>query len=152
MRSCSNCLLPETAEATTFDSQGTCSVCKQIEYKEEKVDWPDRRRQLDELVSLYKDKGLYDCIVPFSGGKDSVFVAHQLKYRFGMNPLCTTWAPFEWTDVGWENLNNFVNAGFFNLIAQPNGNLHRKLSRVFRAFAKFDLVILLGAYEVLTPN
>ena len=87
MRSCSNCLLPETAEATTFDSQGTCSVCKQIEYKEEKVDWPDRRRQLDELVSLYKDKGLYDCIVPFSGGKDSTYQLWYIVRELKLKPL-----------------------------------------------------------------
>ena len=73
MKSCSSCLLPETAEATTFDSEGTCSVCKQIEYKEERVDWSNRRDLLDELISKYKDKGYYDCIVPFSGAKDSTF-------------------------------------------------------------------------------
>ena len=78
MRSCSNCLLPETAEATTFDSQGTCSVCKQIEYKEEKVDWPDRRRQLDELVSLYKDK---EAMERASAARDKRMGARKDQYE-----------------------------------------------------------------------
>ncbi|MBP01607.1 MAG: ATPase, partial [Rhodospirillaceae bacterium] len=54
MKSCNKCLLPETAEATTFDNIGTCSVCRQIEFKEEKVDWHDRGEQLTELVNKYK--------------------------------------------------------------------------------------------------
>ena len=31
MLSCNNCLLPETADATSFDDTGSCSVCRQIE-------------------------------------------------------------------------------------------------------------------------
>ncbi|CAI2717015.1 Legionaminic acid biosynthesis protein PtmG [Nitrospina watsonii] len=47
-----------------------------------------------------------------------------------MNPLCVTWAPFVWTDIGWVNLQNFVQSGFYNIIGQPDGILHRKLSRL----------------------
>ena len=87
MRSCSKCLLPETAEATTFDNLGECSVCQQIEYKEEKVDWALRKTQLDELISQYKDKGLYDCIVPFSGGKDSTYQLWYIVRKMKLKPL-----------------------------------------------------------------
>jgi N-acetyl sugar amidotransferase len=89
MKSCTKCLIPETAEATTFDAQGTCSVCHQIEYKEEKVDWADRGRQLDTLVAEFKDKpgALYDCIVPFSGGKDSTYQLWYIVTQLKMKPL-----------------------------------------------------------------
>ena len=50
MKSCTKCLTAETAEAITFDTTGTCSVCRQIEYKEEKVDWPARAKELMERV------------------------------------------------------------------------------------------------------
>ncbi len=46
MHSCSNCMLPETAEATTFDTAGVCSVCRQIEVRDTEIDWDDRNRQL----------------------------------------------------------------------------------------------------------
>jgi N-acetyl sugar amidotransferase len=68
--------------------------------------------------------------VPCSGGKDSSMVAHKLKVKYGMHPLTVTWAPFIYTDIGWENFQNFVRAGFTNLLASPNGTFHRKLSRI----------------------
>ena len=77
MLSCSKCLLPETAEATSFDDHGSCSVCAQIEVRDTQINWDERHAQMMELVAQYRDKGLYDCIVPYSGGKDSVF---QLWY------------------------------------------------------------------------
>ena len=74
--------------------------------------------------------GSFDVVVPGSGGKDSGFVAHQLKYRFDMHPLCVTWAPFGWTKIGWKNLQNFVGSGFNNIIGQPDQIIHQKLSRL----------------------
>ena len=91
--------------------------------------------ELTAILADGRNGSGYDCIVPSSGGKDSGFVAHQLKHRFGMHPLCVTWAPFDWTDIGWKNLRNFVASGFSNIIGQPDGILHRKLSRL-----AFDLV------------
>src|SRR5688572_4653115 len=89
MKSCTKCLIPETAEATTFDTKGVCSVCHQIEFKEEKVDWADRQRQLDALIADFKDRdgALYDCIVPFSGGKDSTYQLWYIVTQLKMKPL-----------------------------------------------------------------
>src|SRR5579871_4952521 len=88
MKTCTQCLIPETAEATTFDAAtGTCSVCKQIEYKHTHIDWDDRKRQLDELIAQYRGKGLYDCIVPFSGGKDSTYQAWYIVTQLKLKPL-----------------------------------------------------------------
>jgi N-acetyl sugar amidotransferase len=86
---------------------------------------------LRDVLDKYRSRnGGYDCIVPSSGGKDSGYVAHQLKYKYGMHPLTVTWAPFEYTDIGWKNYIAFKDAGFDNLLCFPNGILHRKLSRL----------------------
>ena len=45
-------------------------------------------------------------------------------------PLCVTWAPFEYTDIGQQNLNSFVNSGFTNILGQPDGVIHRKMTRL----------------------
>ena len=87
MKSCTKCLIPETAEATTFDSGGTCSVCRQIEFKEEKVDWTARGHELTALVAQFQDKGLYDCVVPFSGGKDSTYQLWYVVTQMKLKPL-----------------------------------------------------------------
>ena len=72
LKKCVRCISPETLDTVTFDDEGVCSVCRQIEVKNE-IDWDKRRQELDEIVSRFKGRGLYDCIIPFSGGKDSTF-------------------------------------------------------------------------------
>ena len=69
--------MPETTETQLFDTKGTCSVCNQQNTKK-KIDWENRQIDLDKLIEQYRDKHSYDCIVPFSGGKDSVFTLWYL--------------------------------------------------------------------------
>lgn len=73
MKYCTKCILPETHESIQFDEEGVCNICRQAEVKHEKIDWDARRKMLDAIVDRYRGKGEYDCIVPFSGGKDSTF-------------------------------------------------------------------------------
>ena len=65
------------------------------------MDWVLREKELLDLCNRFrKNNGEYDVIVPCSGGKDGGFVAHQLKYKYGMNPLTVTWAPLKATEIG----------------------------------------------------
>jgi N-acetyl sugar amidotransferase len=128
---CKNCVVSNQRPRTSFNEEGICSACQWAWEKDHLVNWDDRLRELEELCNQHRSKdGSYDVIVPGSGGKDSGFVAHQLKHRFKMNPLCVTWAPFEWTNIGWKNLSNFAQSGFFNIIGQPDGQLYRKMARL----------------------
>lgn len=87
MKFCTNCVIPETAESHSFDKNDKCSVCNQIEIKREKINWEERNKDFNFLIKKYKGKQVYDCIVPFSGGKDSVFALwHVVKIR-KLNPL-----------------------------------------------------------------
>jgi len=72
MKHCIKCLIPETHEATTFDENGVCSVCRQSE-KKDNIDWDKKKEELKKIVKQYKNKGTYDCIIPASFGKDSSF-------------------------------------------------------------------------------
>ena len=128
---CRNCVVSNQRPRTELDENGVCSACTWAWEKDHVVDWDERLRELEELCDKFRSgDGSFDVVVPGSGGKDSAFVAHQLKHRFNMHPLCVTWAPFEWTEIGWRNLINFVNSGYFNIVGQPNGILHRKLARL----------------------
>ena len=70
---CKSCRLPETYETIEFDNQGECNICVSTKYKHEKIDWSERKLQLDQLIEKHRGKYPYDCIIPFSGGKDSTF-------------------------------------------------------------------------------
>jgi N-acetyl sugar amidotransferase len=79
--------MPETSESLTFDEQGVCSVCRQIEYKETSVNWTERGQDFDALIERVRGKHDYDCIVPFSGGKDSTYTLWYLVKEKGLKPL-----------------------------------------------------------------
>ncbi len=87
MKRCVSCGLPETHETISFDSRGVCNICAQHDYKRERVDWPANRKVLDALIEEYRGKHDYDCIVPFSGGKDSTWTLHFLVKEYGLKPL-----------------------------------------------------------------
>ncbi|HXI13965.1 MAG TPA: N-acetyl sugar amidotransferase [Thermoanaerobaculia bacterium] len=87
MKYCTKCIYPETQDTLMFDEDGTCSVCRQVEYRDEKIDWEARRMEFDELLDQYRGKGQYDCIIPFSGGKDSTFQAWYVVKELKLKPL-----------------------------------------------------------------
>lgn len=87
LRKCVKCGLPETYETIEFDAQGVCNVCRQHSFKSTKIDWPARKKMLDELIEQYRGKYEYDCIVPFSGGKDSTYTLLYLMREYKIKPL-----------------------------------------------------------------
>lgn len=114
---------------TTNFTDGVCDACIWAEIKETKIDWELREKELYDLCNQHrKSDGNYDVIVPASGGKDSVYVAHLLKHKYGMNPLTITWAPNIPTEIGQRNQYNLVKSGFNNMLISPNGEVHRKLT------------------------
>lgn len=79
--------MPETQDMISFDADGVCATCRQIEFKNSSVDWKGRHAELDEILQRYKGRGSYDCIVPFSGGKDSTFTLWYLVTQCKLKPL-----------------------------------------------------------------
>src|SRR3989442_283479 len=87
LRSCKRCLLVETHDTVVFDEEGICNVCRNIEHKQEKVDWRAKERELEQVLDEYRSKHAYDCIIPFSGGKDSAFTVYILVTKYKLKPL-----------------------------------------------------------------
>ena len=78
---CTKCLLPVTHETLELDSEGICNVCRNNDEKA-KINWNAKLIELDNLVEQYKGKYAYDCIVPFSGGKDSTWTLYYIMNRY----------------------------------------------------------------------
>lgn len=120
------------SEKTTinFDENGVCDACRQAEHKES-IDWEKREKELLKLLDEYRrNDGYYDCLVPGSGGKDSAFQAHILKFKYGMNPLTVTWPPILYTDYGYRNWKNWIDSGFDNIAFTRNGKVMKLLTRL----------------------
>ena len=114
-----------------IDSKGICDACRQAEVKKA-INWEEREQELVDLLDKHrKNDGSYDCLVPGSGGKDSAFQAHVLKYKYGMHPLTCTWPPILYTDYGYENFKNWVEVGGFdNITYKQNGNIMKLLTKL----------------------
>ncbi|MGH8048879.1 MAG: N-acetyl sugar amidotransferase [Chthoniobacterales bacterium] len=113
-----------------FDEDGVCDACRASEQKA-RIDWNARKAELTALCDRHRrNDGHYDCLVPGSGGKDSFYAAHMLKYEYGMHPLTVTWSPHIYTDWGWKNHRAWIDAGFDNYLCTPNSRVHRLLTRL----------------------
>jgi len=113
-----------------FDEHGVCDACKTAEIKDN-IDWGMREEELVALLDKYrKNDGSYDCLVPGSGGKDSAYQAHVLKYKYNMNPLTVTWPPILYTDYGLKNWKNWLDSGFDNISFYRNGKVMKLLTKL----------------------
>ena len=117
--------------AINFNAEGICDACVVNETKN-RIDWTAREKELLTLLDKYRrNDGYYDCIVPGSGGKDSGYQAHVLKYKYGMHPLTITWPPILYTDYGYRNFGKWIEVGGFdNISYNQNGKVMKLLTRL----------------------
>ena len=87
LKKCTKCQLPETYETIEFDKDGACNICEGVKYKTENIDWKKRKLLLNKIIEDHRGKYSYDCIIPFSGGKDSVFQLYYLVKEYKIKPL-----------------------------------------------------------------
>lgn len=131
MRYCTKCILPESAETLQFDEAGVCNVCRQAEIKHEEIDWDARRKILDEIADQYRGKNQYDCIVPFSGGKDSTFQLWFIVKELRLKPLVVRFNHWGYRPgVEENNIRTFKKLGADVLEFTPNWQVVKKLMLV----------------------
>jgi len=115
-----------------FNKEGICSACEAVDKKfNNTIDWKIREKELIDLSNKFKNfKGPYNCIVPGSGGKDSSYQAHVLKYKYNFRPLTITWTPHLYTEIGFQNFQSWIHkGGFDNYLFSPNGKIHSLITR-----------------------
>ncbi|HRA87202.1 MAG TPA: N-acetyl sugar amidotransferase, partial [Planctomycetaceae bacterium] len=160
VRFCKNCVMSNQRPTSTvefkhtidskkttlaLDSEGICDACR-VARQKETINWKSREDDLLSLLDKYRSRdNSYDCIVPGSGGKDSAYQAHVLKYKYGMNPLTITWPPILYTEYGYQNWKNWIDVGGFdNLSFTRNGRVMKLLTRlsIENLFHPFQTFIL----------
>lgn len=101
LKRCSKCLLPETFPFIVYDATGECNYCKNYVIKST----GGREQEFKDIVTKYKKSGgIADCIVPFSGGRDSSFGLHYIVHELNLKPITYT---FDWgmvTDLARRNI------------------------------------------------
>jgi glucosamine--fructose-6-phosphate aminotransferase (isomerizing) len=97
---CSVCILPSTFPFISFDKNGKCNYC--ANYKPRNS--PKPFSELEKLVDKYRKVSGTECLVPFSGGRDSSFGLHLIAKNLGLRAIAYT---YDWgmvTDLGRRNI------------------------------------------------
>lgn len=131
----------KTKKKTLYiDKNGISDPWKYSRLKK-KINYNQREKQLLKLLEKHRGKREFDCVVPGSGGKDSCYAAHILKYKYGMNPLLVTWSPNLYTDYGYQNFKNWIKSGPFKCISS------KRNERLLKTLTKLSIENLLHPFQ-----
>lgn len=124
LKRCSRCILPETMPFIKFDDKGVCNYCHTYKQRNK----PRPKEELFKLVEPYRRPGNnLDCIVPFSGGRDSCYGLHLIVKELEMKPVTYT---YDWgmvTDLGRRNISQMCgDMGVENIIVAADISQKRK--------------------------
>ena len=88
-----------------IDDNGICSGCR-IHEEKSRFLATDRLKDLKRLVGSYlkKEKNVYDCIIPVTGGEDSFFIVDFVQKYLGLRPLLICFNSHFISDQGFYNL------------------------------------------------
>lgn len=128
LKRCIKCVLPETMPFIKFNGEGLCNYCSHYSLR----NVPRPKEELFKLVEKYRRSGSeLDCIVPFSGGRDSCFGLHLIVNELKMKPVTYT---YDWgmvTDLGRRNISRMCSQlGVENIIVAADISLKRKNIRM----------------------
>jgi len=131
---CKECFMPSTRPRIQFNSQGVCNGCTYNSNRKTEINWFARRLELEELIAKNKTKDTnptYDCVLGWSGGKDSSAIALKLKTDLGLNPLLVTFSPLIPTPEGDFNRRALQSFGFDSVFISPSIKTSQHLSKRF---------------------
>jgi hypothetical protein len=107
MNRCKKCLLPAAVPGADIAGDGVCRFCREAPSAEKRTEGPAPALREDLEETLRKARNTpgasHDCIVPLSGGKDSVYLLYKLKVEYGLRVLAFT-ADIDLPPVAWSNI------------------------------------------------
>ncbi|MEY4827998.1 MAG: hypothetical protein RLZZ288_1549 [Planctomycetota bacterium] len=147
LRRCTRCILPHTMPFISFDEQGVCNYCRHYRPRNN----PRPREELFGLVQPYRRASGTECIVPFSGGRDSCYGLHLIVNELKMRPVTYT---YDWgmvTDLGRRNISRMCGElGVENIIVAEDIAKKREYIRMnLRAWLRSPH---LGMISILTAG
>lgn len=124
MKICKKCIIPENFPGAHFDARDICTYCQTIEGA---VEMKGSQELLSELLEKNRSD-TYDCIVCYSGGKDSTFTLQTLAQDYGLKVLAFTFDHGFTSAQALENIDRVTNAlGVAKEIFRPNSEIVQKI-------------------------
>jgi glutamine---fructose-6-phosphate transaminase (isomerizing) len=147
LQRCTKCILPETMPYISFDPEGVCNYCNNYKPRNN----PKPLEDLFDLVEPYRRNYENDCVVPFSGGRDSCFGLHLIVKELKMKPLTYT---YDWgmvTDLGRRNISRMCGElGVENIIVAAD--IKKKRNNIRKNLLAWLKSPNLGMISILTAG
>ena len=110
MKYCDYCFHPETKPGITFNKLGVCNACEAVLGYYNGTDWQAKWKEfrmlaLDAQTEARQRHADFDCVVPVSGGKDSMYIAYKCR-EVGLRVLGIFVKPMQITPRGQANIDN----------------------------------------------
>ena len=133
MKRCTRCILPETYPDIQFDENGVCSKCHEHDKFYLNRDYEALGEKLGSIITWAKKQNKkYDCVVPFSGGKDSAYTLYMCRKVYGMKTLAVNFNNGLRTTEAIKNIEKIIKkADSAYACYGPSWETMRKLYREF---------------------
>lgn len=131
MKFCKRCNLPEAVPGSNFNRKSVCRFCLEFEKygSPDEGKRPDREADLERALAGCPGDGKYDCLVPVSGGKDSIFLLYKLKIEYGLKILAYT-TDINIPRIAWQNIRKTLKKLDIEHISyRPQASFYKKLFR-----------------------
>lgn len=132
MEECKLCLLPAKVPDSDIDRTGVCRFCREyekIDHSIEETARKEREKDLQQALEDCRGKGEYDCLVPFSGGKDSIYLLYKLKVEYKLNVLAFT-TNVNIPEIAWDNIKRTLKKLDIDHISySPSNSFYAKVFR-----------------------
>ncbi|UCH92360.1 MAG: amino acid adenylation domain-containing protein [Candidatus Aminicenantes bacterium] len=145
---CTECLLSSHYPDIHFNQEGICSVCQEYEeYEEQAIKYFERMDAFHRLIDNAKrtSRGDYDCMLLFSGGKDSSYVLYQLV-EMGLNVLAFTFDNGYISDIAFENIERITSALHVDSMVCKA----ERMNEIFVESLHQDDTVCTGCFKALT--
>ncbi len=101
--------MPDTKPGIYFSAENICGACINANIKKN-TDWNIKNKELENICNKVRGSNGngYECVVPVSGGKDSIYQAYVMSKIHNLKTLCVNVSAHIQTFEGISNLNNLV--------------------------------------------
>jgi len=129
---CNRCILDERFPGLSLDENGICNFCHSLKNETEQQQLKRKyERKFMDLIQQHKGKNIYDCLVAYSGGKDSTFALHLMQSKYSLNVLALSFDNWFQSERAHENIQNVImKSGVDSIIIRPSFRTFRKMIRV----------------------
>ncbi len=129
MKVCKKCILDERYPGIQFDEDGTCKFCRSIKKVSDQDKLKEKNeRKFNDLIQKYKGSSCYDCLVAYSGGKDSTFTLHLIQKKYNLNILALSFDNWFQSESAHRNIRNVImNMDVDHFMVKPRFETFKKM-------------------------